>query len=136
MNTLGIDFLQWVHIIIKSPHDGFAFLGKLVAHLAQVLEERGVHQGLLVKFDRNLGHFHQKLKQESGNIDNLLAHDFEKVPELICGHGDEIDWLHFARLVPDVFLVVNVVVFAQQLQESECPPVCGLAVSVVDDIVG
>lgn len=100
----------------------FVYIGSVsegVFELAQVFEEGGEHECLLILVDGYLCDFEYEVEEEEGDFFDVVAEDLKDVSEFLRGDFDEVELTCFALLHSDEVFAFHVVVFAQQLQEFE-----------------
>ena len=90
----------------------------------------------MVFFYRDLGNFKDEVEQEDGHVDDFTAHDLEQASEFSCGHIDEVDLFLFSGLFSYELFALDVIVFAEELEELEGASVGGNAELVVKVLIG
>jgi hypothetical protein len=74
----------------------------------------------------NLSYLIDEVQYAGRDIDNFAAHNLEELTQQLASFLDEVDGRNlvlsvFVDLLHQEFLHVDVVVFAEELQEPECP---------------
>ena len=101
------------------------FVLEEAGHVRHIFEEGGLHEGDLAVQAGDLRYLVDEVEDGGRDVDHFGAHYLEELPQQLAGFLDEVDDQQFIlSVLVDLFqqklLHVDVVVFAEQLEESEC----------------
>jgi hypothetical protein len=133
---LDVPFFKFADFLFFRFFLFFVLFFEHSLHLAEVFKEGGPHEGFLVFFYRDLGDFEDEVQQEDGHVDDFAAHDLEQASEFSCGHVDEVNLFLFSGLFSYELFALDVIVFAEELEELEGASVGGNAEFVVKVLIG
>ncbi len=133
---LDVPFFKFADFLLFRFFLFFVLFFEQSLHLAEVFKEGGPHEGFLVFFYRDLGDFEDEVEQEDWHVDDFAAHDLEQASEFSCGHVDEVDLFLFSGLFSYELFALDVIIFAEELEELEGASVGGNTELVVKVLIG